>query len=116
MSAAERLVRGVAATLPAAIRERHREEWLADLDGASEAGIARSDVAWGAAAFALTLSRSDPAVSGMTRPALAARRARWGRFPRSDCSSPVPSTLVATPRPSSCLRRLPSPLWSPSVC
>ena len=78
MSAAERLVRGVAATLPAAIRERHREEWLADLDGASEAGIARSDVAWGAAAFALTLSRSDPAVSGMTRPALAARRAHWG--------------------------------------
>lgn len=78
MTPAERLIGIVAATLPPGIRERHREEWLADLAGAPEAGITRSDVVLGAVSFTLTLARSDPAVSGMSRPDFAARRARWG--------------------------------------
>jgi hypothetical protein len=67
----------IARTLPARIRSRYREEWLADLDGAAELGMARSSVIGGAIVTAAMIDRGDPAVSGMPRSALAARHARW---------------------------------------
>ncbi|MFT4279661.1 hypothetical protein [Microbacterium sp.] len=76
MNAAERLVRIFAATLPRHARDRYREEWTADLDGAAELGMARGAIVRGAAVTALTIDRGDPAHTGMPRTALAARNAR----------------------------------------
>ncbi|KZE88769.1 hypothetical protein AVP41_03276 [Microbacterium sp. TNHR37B] len=76
MTAAERLVRLLAATLPRASRDRYREEWTADLDGAAEIGMARGAIVRGAAVTALTIDRGDPGHTGMPRTALAARLAR----------------------------------------
>lgn len=54
MNGSETLVRIAAATLPRALRAQRREEWLADLAGAEELGIPRSQVALGALRAALT--------------------------------------------------------------
>lgn len=62
---AERLVRLAARTLPAAVRDRYREEWLADLAGAADAGVSRTSIAVGALTTAITIDRLDPAVSGL---------------------------------------------------
>ncbi|MDF1479469.1 hypothetical protein PYV02_10285 [Leifsonia sp. H3M29-4] len=78
MSAAERIVVAVAATLPPLVRARYREEWLADLGYAAEAGVRPSHVVLGAVATATTIDRDDPVVTGLSVGALAARRARWG--------------------------------------
>lgn len=75
---AERLVGLAARILPAPVRDQHREEWLADLDGADEAGVAPASVAVGALVFSATVNRDTPGVSGMPVGALARRRARWG--------------------------------------
>ena len=77
MSAAATVVALIARTLPAPIRARYREEWLADLDGAAELGFARSSIVGGAITTAATIDRGDPVISGMPRSALAARHARW---------------------------------------
>jgi len=60
------VVRLAARSLPALARARYREEWLADLAGADEAGVARSSIAFGALSTAVTIDRLHPAVLGMT--------------------------------------------------
>lgn len=77
MSAAATFVTLVARTLPATIRARYREEWLADLHGAAELGLGPRSIIGGAVATAATIDRGDPFASGMPRSALAVRRARW---------------------------------------
>lgn len=62
---AEFAVRIAARSLPSRVRARYREEWLADLDGAAEAGVSRGSVAFGALSTATTLDRLDPAGSGL---------------------------------------------------
>ncbi|WP_206447943.1 hypothetical protein [Agrococcus sp. KRD186] len=56
-----RLTQGVvelaAASLPWAIRDRYREEWLHDLAHAAEVGVHPRDVAWGAVRTAITADR-----------------------------------------------------------
>jgi hypothetical protein len=74
---AEGAIRLIARTLPPTIRERHREEWLADAAEAREAGIRPGSIALGAAAFSATLDRSLPEIAGYPRPELARRHARW---------------------------------------
>lgn len=54
MNGSETLVRIAAGLLPRAFRAQRREEWLADLAGAEELGIPRSQVALGALRAALT--------------------------------------------------------------
>lgn len=49
-----RIVELAAASLPWAIRDRYREEWLHDLAHAEEAGVRRGDIAWGAVRTAIT--------------------------------------------------------------
>jgi hypothetical protein len=43
--------------LPAALRKRYREQWMADLRDAADVGIRRSEIAWGSLAFAATVDR-----------------------------------------------------------
>ncbi len=73
---AELVVRAVAATVPAGVRERYREEWLADLAGANGLGLSRWGVVAGALGLALGLDREDPATSGVPARRLAFRRMR----------------------------------------
>ncbi|MGB3911199.1 MAG: hypothetical protein WBL06_12075 [Pseudolysinimonas sp.] len=75
-SVAERLVRIAASLLPPLARDRYREEWLADLAGADEAGVAPSGVVVGAFATAATMSRTAPELSGLTLDRLFAHRLR----------------------------------------
>lgn len=78
MSRAARFaVRLAARALPAGIRERHREEWLADLEGAREAGVRASGIAIGALLFSVTVQRDSPDVLGMPLSVAARRHARW---------------------------------------
>ena len=70
-------VRVAAAVLPAGIQERYREEWLADLDGAAEAGVRASTIAVGALLFSATVHRDTPDVLGMPLSTAARRHARW---------------------------------------
>lgn len=77
MSALNALVGVIAATLPAHSRPRYLEEWRADLEGASELDVAPWSIVLGAAATAISIDRLAPSVTGMTRGALALRRARW---------------------------------------
>ncbi len=60
------VVRVAARSLPALRRIRYREEWLADLDGAAEAGVSRSSIALAAVSTAVTIDRLDPDTMGMT--------------------------------------------------
>ena len=55
--AAKRVVELAAASLPWAIRDRYREEWLHDLEHAGEAGVRPAGVAWGAVRTANTADR-----------------------------------------------------------
>lgn len=55
MSAAERLLALAAALLPAQRRQARLEEWRADLQGASDIGIAEHSIVLGAWRFALTV-------------------------------------------------------------
>lgn len=52
-----RIVELAAASLPWAVRDRYREEWLHDLEHADEVGASASDVAWGAVRTAITADR-----------------------------------------------------------
>lgn len=72
------LVRLTASTLPPVVRDRFREEWLADVAGSRELGLPSSGVVWGAALFSLTLNRAAPEVSGLPITETVHRRARWG--------------------------------------
>ena len=73
---AERLVRVAARLLPRAVRDRYREEWLADVAGAAELGVSRASVVGGALLTAITISRVDPALSGLTLGELFTHRVR----------------------------------------
>lgn len=75
---AARGVRLAARLLPPAVRERYREEWLADVEGARDAGVRASSIVAGALIFSATLDRTAPEISGMPLSVLAQRRARWG--------------------------------------
>ena len=61
MSLGDRVARIAVATavtlLPAALRSRYREQWMADLRDAADVGIRRSEIAWGSLAFAATVDR-----------------------------------------------------------
>jgi hypothetical protein len=58
-----RVILIASALLPHPIRGRYREQWLADLRDAPEAGVGRGQIAWGALAFAATAPRPWPAMS-----------------------------------------------------
>lgn len=62
----ETVVRVAARSLPALQRTRYREEWLADLDGASEAGVSRASIALAAVSTAIAVDRLDPRTLGMS--------------------------------------------------
>jgi len=66
----------IAATLPAGVRERYREEWSADAAGARGLGISPWSVVGGALGVAAGLDREDPLVSGVTPRRLMFRRMR----------------------------------------
>lgn len=51
------IIRAAARTLPAGIRDRYREQWLADARDATEAGLRPASIALAALAFAVTLDR-----------------------------------------------------------
>jgi len=74
----ERWVRLAARLLPTHIRDRHREEWLTDLDGARELGIPASSIAVGALLFTATIDRSAPEISGVPLSVAARIHARRG--------------------------------------
>lgn len=67
-----------AATLPGPVRDRYREEWLADLAGAADAGVRPSGVVLGALIFSMTLGRTAPEITGVPLGVTVRRRARWG--------------------------------------
>lgn len=71
------IVTALARTLPPAARIRYREEWLADLDGAAELDLSSAEIVRGALATTLTIDRTAPATTGVSRAALMARQARW---------------------------------------
>ncbi len=95
-------IRAIAATLPAGVRERYREEWLADAAGSRELGVSPWSVVGGALGVAVGLDREDPLLSGMPPRRLAFRRLRvalaaitttllllafgvmWGVWPQAD--------------------------------
>lgn len=74
----ERWVRLAARLLPAHVRDRYREEWMADLAGARELGIPTSSIAIGALLFSATIDRSAPEISGIPLSIAARIHARRG--------------------------------------
>ena len=54
------VIRAAARTLPAAIRDRYREQWLADARDATEAGLRPASIELAALAFAVTYDRPLP--------------------------------------------------------
>ncbi len=72
------VIRIAAWSLPAGVKDRYREEWLADVAGAREAGIDASSIAAGAVLFSVTLRRDTPDVLGVPLTVAARRHARWG--------------------------------------
>jgi hypothetical protein len=59
-------VQAAAAALPKSLRERYREQWLADVRDASEAGLSATAIALGAVRFAATVARPSPAMVTLT--------------------------------------------------
>lgn len=57
------LLRVAVALLPAAMRDRYREQWSADVRDAAGAGLSPSSIVWGAVVFALIAPRPWPVVS-----------------------------------------------------
>lgn len=74
MSLAKHLVIAAVTTLPVPARERFREEWLADLAGAQELRLSPWNVVGGAVKTLITIDRTDPRLTGITRAHLAANR------------------------------------------
>ena len=65
MTAATRVVRFAAWTLPKRIRYRYREQWMADLRDADEAGVRPTEIVVGSLVFAATFARP---IGGGRRP------------------------------------------------
>ncbi len=61
------VIRAAARTVPVAIRDRYREQWLADSRDAAEAGLRPASIALAALAFAVTVGRPAPAVPANPR-------------------------------------------------
>ena len=76
MNAATAAVRFAAWTLPRSMRDRYREQWLADVRDAEGTGVAPSDIAFGSLAFAVTLDRALVSGPKALDPAAVARRSR----------------------------------------
>ncbi|WP_309619695.1 hypothetical protein, partial [Salinibacterium sp.] len=72
------VVRIAARALPQGVHERHREEWLGDLESAAAEGLSDSGIAVGAVLFSATLNRDAPEISGVPLTVTTRRRARWG--------------------------------------
>ena len=72
------LIRTIAATLPAGVRDRYREEWTADLAGSAGLGMSPASIVVGALGTALGIDRENPAVAGIAPRRLAFRRLRVG--------------------------------------
>ena len=77
MSVADKLVAAVAWTLPGLARHRYHEEWLADLAGARDLELSQWTIVGGAIVAAVTIDRTDPRVTGVTKAHLVANRVRW---------------------------------------
>jgi hypothetical protein len=60
MSISTRIVTMAAATLPKSLRDRYREQWLADVRDAPEQGVRPAQIALGSVAFAVTVGRPFP--------------------------------------------------------
>jgi len=75
MSIATRIVKIAAGSLPKSLRDRYREEWLADVRDASEQNLRPAQIALGSVAFAVTVGRPFPRRRQLT-PAGVERRAR----------------------------------------
>lgn len=73
---AEGLVRFAARLLPRSARYRYEEEWLADLRGAPEFRISSASVVGGALMTAMTMSRRDPVLAGLSLGELFTHRVR----------------------------------------
>src|SRR4051812_18762581 len=54
------VIRAAARTLPAAIRDRYREQWLADARDATDAGLRPASIALAAVSFAVSYDRPLP--------------------------------------------------------
>ena len=74
MSRATKVVAFAARLLPKELRDRYREQWLADLRDADEAGIDPAEVVWGSLAFVATVN--SPILPGLRRPDAAGRTRR----------------------------------------
>ncbi|PJJ63502.1 hypothetical protein [Compostimonas suwonensis] len=74
----ERVVGLAARILPPSVRERYREEWLADVAAAPQLGVRPGGVALGALLFSVTLDRDAPEISGVPLSVTVRRQARWG--------------------------------------
>ena len=70
------VIRAAARALPAAIRDRYREQWLADARDAAEAGLRPASIELAALAFAVTVDRPLPS----RRVPTAEQRARRSRL------------------------------------
>lgn len=57
MSMWTRIVKLAAASLPRSLRDRYREQWLADIRDAAQQGMRPAEIALGSAAFAFTVGR-----------------------------------------------------------
>lgn len=77
MSVAGKLVAAVAWTLPRPARQRYREEWHADLAGTRELELSQRSVVGGAVMATMTIDRTDPRVTGVTKAQLITNRIRW---------------------------------------
>jgi MFS family permease len=68
MSAVARaIVKASARTLPVSMRDRYREQWLADVRDAGEAGVSSRQIAAGALSFAATVARPLPSFANRGR-------------------------------------------------
>ncbi|MEO6532756.1 MAG: hypothetical protein ABIO06_04170 [Pseudolysinimonas sp.] len=79
MSIWTRVVKMAAGSLPRRLRDRYREQWLADIRDAPEQGVSPAQIALGSAAFAFTVGRSLPSRRELTSRELE-RRARIARL------------------------------------
>jgi len=77
MNLARTLIVLSAKTLPVHVRDRYREEWLADVQHAPELGVSRASVVIGALSASIALDRDEPAVTGIPSDIETLRRARW---------------------------------------
>jgi hypothetical protein len=67
----------LARSLPRAVSDRYRLEWIADAEYSRDLGLKPHAILFGAARMAAGIDRSDPSVTGLSRFQMSGRRARW---------------------------------------